>query len=76
MVGVTPSVKAVEVDYRCPEAGALPQVIVEIALVIGDGAWLGCARTGDLILGAVCAYLDGIVQALDDDACFICALSY
>lgn len=76
MFGVTAPVKAIEIDYRCPEAGAVPQVIVEIEVVVGDGTWRGCARTGDLLLSAVCAYLDGIVQALDHGACFICAPPY
>jgi hypothetical protein len=76
LLAVTPAVKAMEVDYSCPEPGGVPQVTVEIETVIGHGTWRGCARTGDLLLSAVGAYLDGIVQAVDHGACFICAPPY
>jgi hypothetical protein len=73
---VSAPVKGMDVDYCCSEAGALPLVTVEIEVVIGGGTWRGCARTGDLLLSAVCAYLDGIVQAIDHGACVVCAPPY
>jgi protein-L-isoaspartate O-methyltransferase len=65
LIGVTAPVKALEVDFECAEADALPQVTVEIEIEVNHGTWRGRARTGDLMLSAVGAYLDAVVRALD-----------
>jgi molybdenum cofactor biosynthesis enzyme len=65
LIGVTAPVKTLEVDFECAEADALPQVTVEIEIEVNQNTWRGYARTADLMLSAVGAYLDAIVRALD-----------
>jgi hypothetical protein len=68
LIGVTAPAKSLEVQYEpgCEGTAALPAVTVEIEVTTDGGTYRGCARTGDLLLSAVGAYLDALWRAAEE----------
>jgi hypothetical protein len=76
-VGVEAPVKSLEVQYEPPfKEGALPIVTVEIEVAIDGGTYRGCARTRDLLLSAVGAYLDALCRVEKDQRGYPGAVPY
>ena len=64
ILGVSAEVRSLEVQYQSPGHGmGLPTAAVEIEALVAGSSRCGRARTGDLLLSAIGAYLDAIDRA-------------
>ena len=65
LFGVIAPIRSLEIQYEAASeaTGTLPTIAAEVEVTIDGAAYRGSAKTGDLLVSAISAYLDALCQA-------------